>query len=376
MNKSNNSSGSKTAVEQFKQHKFLHPLADEAFANINQAIRADSSPQVIILTGPTGVGKSTLLGAVGKRVIDDCREQLRNEPDFVPIVAVNAVPSTGRSFNWKDFYIRLLSSQQEPLVDRKLYSICQMPLFPDHPSTNHLERSVTEALRRMVEQYLRRRRTKYLFVDEAHHFFLGGNSRLLECHFETLKSITIETGVTFLLSGTYHLLDILDQSGQLTRRSQVVHFPRYDMRQKVDRDDFRKILHHLQKKLSEYVPTTIEDDPDYFYRKSAGCLGILKDWLTRCLDYALQEKGSVINATFADRFALKNRGLVTIIKEACNGEQRLTDVDNDHLIDLLKNGVLSESSESHVRTVHQPPGQRKPYRDPVGGAPGQTHQNY
>lgn len=356
------------AVEEFKRHRFLHPLADDAFLKLNQAIRADSSPQVIILTGPTGVGKSTLLRAVGKRLIEEYRDQLESEPDFVPIVAVNAVPSTGRTFNWKDFCIRLLSSQQEPLIDRKLYTVCQMPLLPDHPAANHLEGTVTDALRRMVEQYLRRRRTKYLFVDEAHHIFLGGNSNLLECQFEILKSITIETGVTFLLSGTYKLLDILDQSGQLTRRSEIVHFPRYDMRRKVDRDGFRKVLYHLEAHLSKYVPTRIVGDPDYFYRKSAGCLGILKDWLTRCLDHALQEKGSVIDAEFADRFSLKNRGLVTIVKEACNGEQRLADVDNEHLIDLLKNGILEQVPEHPMRSPPRRPGKRNPHRDPVGGA--------
>jgi DNA replication protein DnaC len=100
-----------TPVAEFMAHTFVHPLAKEAFMSLTQAIRADSSPQVIIFTGPTGVGKSTLVRAAGKRLIQECQEQLANEPDFVPVVAINAIPPTGGHFNWKDFYIRLSLAQ-------------------------------------------------------------------------------------------------------------------------------------------------------------------------------------------------------------------------------------------------------------------------
>ncbi len=115
-----------------------------------------------------------------------------------------------------------------------------------------MQRSTTDALRRSMEEYLRLRKTKFLIIDEAHHLFLTGNKQKLECQFESLKSLTIETGVTILLVGTYRLLDILDQSGQLTRRSQVVNFPRYDMRKSEDLKNFRKVLGYLEQKLTVF----------------------------------------------------------------------------------------------------------------------------
>lgn len=188
----------------------------------------------------------------------------------------------------------------------------------------------------------------------------------MECLFESLKSLTIETGVTILLVGTYKLLDILDQSGQLTRRSQVVNYPRYDMRQSRDRDSFRKVLGFLEQKMSMHIPTRLDVQADYFYQKSAGCVGILKDWLSRCLEYALQENVSIIDAAFAERFALKNRGLLTIIEEACLGELKLTDVGDERLLDMLTNGVLFAKNDHDLSRKRPRPGKRNPKRDPVG----------
>lgn len=98
-------------------------------------------------------------------------------------------------------------------------------------------------------------------IDEAQHILLASNRQRLECQFESLKSLAAETGTTILLVGTYRLLEILDQSAQLTRRCQVVNFPRYDMRQKADRNMFIKILSHLSEKLSEHVPTRPKPKP-------------------------------------------------------------------------------------------------------------------
>ena len=358
-------------VADFQSHIFSHPIAKDTFHDLGAALGATSSPQIIILTGPTGVGKSTLVKAAANRLLQYYEERMVTERDFVPIVTVNAVPpnSYKRTFNWKDFYIRLLIGQGEPLVDRKLVVPRQPSLFLDHPlEAKAMQQSTTDALRRSVEDYLRLRKSRVLIIDEAHHIFLMGNNQQLKCQFESLKSLATDTGVTILLVGTYDLLDILDQSGQLTRRSQIVNFPRYDMRQSNDRENFRKVLGYLERKLSTYIPTRLDSHADYFYQKCAGCIGILKDWLARCLEYALKENAPAIDAIFAKRFALKNRGLQTIIEEACLGEIKLTDVSDDRLLDLLTNGVLLARDDHELLRKRPRPGKRSPKRDPVGTA--------
>lgn len=351
----------------FTSYVFNHPAASTTYRELMTTISAQASPRVIIFTGPTGVGKSTLAKAACNRLLQHYQAQMEAEPDFVPVVTISAVPPNGTAFSWKDFYIRLLTGQHEPLVDRKLLLPRQTSLLPDHGlGERALEHSVADALRRAVEEYCRRRRTRFLIIDEAHHMLLVNSQQRLECQFECLKSLTIQTGVTILLTGTYRLLDILEQSGQLTRRSQVVNFPRYDMRRNSDLLSFRKVLGFLETELSKYVPTRLDENAEYFYRKSAGCVGILKDWLALCLEHALEEKVPAIDATFAERFALKNRGLLTIAEEACLGEAKLADVADDRLVDLLKNGVLLARGDQPLLSQRRRPGQRNPKRDPVG----------
>ncbi|MDO9054554.1 MAG: hypothetical protein Q7U37_11590 [Gallionella sp.] len=119
--------------------------------------------------------------------------------------------------------------------------------------------------------------------------------------------------------------------------------------------------------MSLHIPTRLDTHAEYFYKKSAGCVGILKDWLCRCLEYALLESAPAIDDKFAERFALKNRGVMTIIEEACLGEVKLIDVGDDILLDLLTNGVLPGSVNHELPTKRPRPGKRYPKRDPVGG---------
>ena len=223
-----------------------------------------------------------------------------------------------------------------------------------------------------------------LIIDEAHHILMVRNPTDLEYQFEILKSLTIITGVTIVLVGTYKLLEIRDQSGQLVRRSQIIHFPRYDINDIKHREQFKSTLVSMANSMPISPSPNLAPHVDYFYLKTAGCVGILKEWLERCLEQVLDKK-KPFTPKLASEFALSNKALMTVVEEALAGEAKLKDVSDAVLSKLLKDGIPMvpkkpkepPSGGAAPKPTEPPkggtapkpklrPGERSPTRDPVG----------
>lgn len=358
-------------VAHFKNRKVEHMGLQSVFEQATRALTRFSGPRVVMVTGPTGVGKTTMARGIYRQVMRANEEEARNDSSFVPAIGINAIPPNGVNFSWKDFYIRLLERNGDILIDRKLLVPRQNELFPERPVTSYLERSVSDALRRSVENCIRLRKTKVLLIDEAHHLLMVKDPARLEYQFEALKSLTIETDVIIVLVGTYRLLDIRDQSGQLVRRSEIIHFPRYDMRNEADAAEFCAVLANFVSQLPLDEPPDVLREWEYFYLKTAGCIGILKDWLTKCLDEALSAGLKTFDTDFASRFAMSNRCLETIAEEALIGEAKLKDVSLDSLKSLLANGfgpTQERPTGNGVSGGRRRVGERNPVRDRTGGS--------
>lgn len=354
------------AVSDFQKLYSRHENVKVALKSIGMEMHAISSPQVILLTGPTKVGKSKLVEIAHDEVMAIYRERLHQERNFVPIVAINAVPPSGNEFSLKDFFTRLLNAQNEPLVSHKLQMFTQLSLLPELPRVDRqIEYSSTDALRRSTEQYMRLRNTKLLIVDNAHYMLLTTKGTKLECIFESLKSLAAESGATILLVGTYRLLEILNQGPQLTCQCQIVHLPRYDKTNAADQEHFAKVLDEFEQYLQKYVKANLSELCDYFYTKSIGCIGILKDWLSRCLEHALWENAPRIDQDYADRFAPSNRSLVAILEEIDWAETQLMDIDISQVTNLV-DGIVMTTKEIAPPRSNRKPGKRNPVRDPVG----------
>jgi hypothetical protein len=203
-----------------------------------------------------------------------------------------------------------------------------------------------------------------------------------------IKSMTNMTGVLHVLLGTYDLLNFCNLNGQTARRGLEIHFPRYQFWSEPDRQAFQNVLLTLLKQ----VPLAVDEEVlmqrwGYFYERSIGCVGVLKDWLTRAAATALREGSTVLTLAHLEKRALSAAKCARMAADAKDGEDELhyTEEHRERLLSLLgmsgismnkphQSGESDHASSSAVVLRAEPPrkttkervGERAPQRDPVG----------
>ncbi|HLE90086.1 MAG TPA: ATP-binding protein [Anaerolineales bacterium] len=348
----------------FRDKVVAHPHLKETHQQLWQAIQQPGGASLIFVFGPTGVGKTTLRCRLEQQLWEAGQPAIEQDPGHVPVVGLEVAVADADSFRWRDYYQRALVALDEPMLDHKI--------LPDHIPHQRMELKdsgrykVTSELRWALEQALHHRRPTAFIVDEAQHFKRIASGRRLLDQMDTLKSLANLTGTTHVLIGTYELLGFSQLSAQLDRRSCEIHFPRYHIDIPEEMLAFKRILLTFQR----HLPLTGEPDlvahAEYFYERSVGCVGVLKDWLTRALAAALEDGQETLTQTVLERQTLPTRKLLRMAREIREGEETLTANGRaqTELRSLL--GMSIESVEQQNTGSPRKVGKRKPVRDLVG----------
>src|SRR4029453_19405748 len=137
-------------------------------------------------------------------------------------------------------------------------------------------------LRHALEDALLRHGIQAALLDEAQHLMKVASGAKLLDQLDWIKSMTNVTRVLHVLIGTYELLDFRNLSGQASRRGLDIHFPRYQFQHEADRLAFQGVVLALLKQLPLQMDVAqLIQHWMYFYERSIGCVGVLKDWLGR-----------------------------------------------------------------------------------------------
>jgi len=346
-----------------------HPLLVKAYEHLRRAISEASADSLIFVFGPTGVGKTTMMLRFGQRLIEEMSLELTADRGRIPIVSVEAVAPDSGSFNWKDFYKRLLVRLEEPLVDRKVRPDSQDEECPgrQQPMTS---RTVAIAEWRMaVERALHHRRPRAILIDEAQHLAKMAAGRRLQDQLDCLKSLASLTRTIHVLVGTYELLAFRNLSAQLSRRSLDIHLRRYRADQPEDVTAFKNILMTFQRQMPLAEEPDLIARWDYFYERSIGCIGVLRDWLARALALALENGASSLTPDHLESQGLSIAQCEKMLAEASEGEDALTDHIEARTRLRRRMGlelVPDSPTLPVVKKTRRDVGTRKPKRDQIG----------
>jgi GTPase SAR1 family protein len=362
---------------------FMHRNLLTVFNKTHRIILEPAGASIILVIGPSGVGKSTLVRLLYKKIIEQSIAKMKINPGWIPIVCVEARAPGKGAFRWKSFYEIILKAVDEPEIQQKInYNDNGIRRDSDGKLVINTRRTTEDALRLAMENALIHRKPYTLAVDEFQHIGKMAGVELLQAHMDCVKSAVNITKVPWTGFGTYQLLDFLELSPQLSRRTKIIHFPRYCLESDEDIKEFKRILEHLQYRMPLLeAPPLKEKYWQFCYERCIGNFGTLRDWLTDAYDLALSEEANTLSLEHLKETAYKDFECEEMALEAINGENKLRDSEDRSrslrvILGLEKGQTHEQDKLSTKESIEQKkifkskntkPFQRNPKRDRLGG---------
>ena len=302
----------------FRKARLSHPMIAETLAEMATLASPDSGKSILLLTGPTGVGKSTLVRILEESFLTANREAITADPSFLPVASLVAPASGERGFSWRMFYTEMGRAMQEPLLDRKRETL---RLNDPKPLTLYSARASVSGMRMSVENIIANRRVRTIIIDEAVPLLRQARGNDLENHMDAIKTLA-DKGATLVLVGSYDLHQLTKMSAQLARRMGVIHFRRYKPDDEDEKREFQKIVRQFQKYMAIKGLPDLGERAEDLQEACVGCVGNLKSALTTALEDALRNNGKWAESCL-DRALFSQDQMLTILEETLRGEALL-----------------------------------------------------
>lgn len=234
----------------------------DAVAHIHDFNSVSAEPQCLMVVGPTGVGKSTLL----RSYTATYPREPRPEVDRLPILEVT-VPARATIRN---FVTRLLLAVGDPLADK----------------------GTVGAMENRLLYFMCQCQVEMLVVDDLQHFVDRDSDRVLHDISNWLKNLVKETHTACVIAGLPEAEKVLranPQLGRLFGDPHQLHPFIWNSEQPDTIVEFRRFLQTLEEllPLAETLPLTSVDVAWRCYVASDGCMAYLMNLVRRAAQRAI-----------------------------------------------------------------------------------------
>lgn len=268
-------------LREFDKYTVFNPIQNNVKDLLIRHIAEPGDRLIIVVIGPTGVGKSKLIEKLFEQIFTMAIPMMEQDVGYIPACIVNCIPIEGGKFKWSELFKVALRAVQEPLIEYKR----------NVKQTDNVKLSVDEVLRQAYISAIKNRKMNVCIYDEAQHITNVSGAKKASDQIDCFKYIVDESRVVHVLVGTYQLNVLQDLNEQLIRRVNVVHFPRYNANIEKDVADFKSCLLSLLEALplpkNEPSQDHVKKNWRYYYDGCMGCIGTLKGWLYEALKIAL-----------------------------------------------------------------------------------------
>ena len=295
--------------------RIRHPRVMLLKDELSTLIYEGSQDSILLVCGPTGVGKTTLAEIMVESAIKESESLMNIDAGIIPAIYVEAPSSGETEFSWRLFYHRILAqlegSFSMPKTAYRVDATTNQMVKPGGASSNTLS-----ALRLAVGRAMRERKTKFLVIDEAAHIIR--QTRQMQRQLDTLKSLANECEAQIILIGSYDLYQLVSLSAQLARRTHVLHFERYRQDRPEDENAFHACVKKFQSQLQNLWGEQLMPHANALQDNVLGCIGTLNTVLTRAAMLAGKDGKWSVEAL--RRALLTNAQRDRILSEILEGE--------------------------------------------------------
>ena len=110
-------------AKEFDEAKIKHPKLLKALKDVERLSAPYSGTNVILLVGPTGAGKSTLIEKFVQSVLERERASIISDPTYIPVAGVVAPAIGQRTYSYRSLFEIMLAELNEPLIDQKFQNV-------------------------------------------------------------------------------------------------------------------------------------------------------------------------------------------------------------------------------------------------------------